>query len=150
MTTPAPAVPAQVRNATYAVWALLGLIVLRLILTIALKDDLVDKYIEGNRSAQSLPPEIAEGMAPSYTGVAIVSLVLAGILAAAAVFLPKGASWAKVVAIVFASLSVLGVVMSLVAPTLPVLLVINLLSGAASIAVIVLLVSGPANRFFAK
>lgn len=149
MTTPT-VVPAPVRNATLAVWAILGLVLLRLILTIAFSDDLVDKYIEGNRTAQALPRELAEGMAPSYTGVVIVSLVITAVLAAAATFLPKGAGWARVVAIVFAVLSLIGVVLALVAPTLAVLLVINILVGVASVAVIVLLSGGTAGRFFAR
>ena len=142
--------PSTVRNAALAVWAVLGLLVLRVILTIAFTDDLVDAYIGDNETLNSLPREFGEEAAPRYTAVAIGVLVIGAVLALAAANLGKGARWARVVAIVFASLSVLGVVVSLIAPTIPLLLVVNVLVGVLSAAVIVLLCTGDANRFFAK
>jgi hypothetical protein len=149
VTTPT-AVPAPVRNAALAVWVLLGLVLLRVVLTVSFTDDLIDKFLEGHQSAKGMPREFAEKLAPNYTGVAIVSLAFAVVLALSAVFLPKGAGWARIVAIVFASLSAIGVVLSLLAPTLIVLLLINLAVAAVSIAIIVLLAGGEAGRFFAS
>ncbi|MPZ78895.1 MAG: hypothetical protein GEV28_00215 [Actinophytocola sp.] len=143
-------VPQSVRNATLAVWAVLALLVLRAILTVVFSDELVDAYVDGNETLKSLPREFAVDGAPRYTAVAIGVLVIGAVFAFAAANLGKAARWARVVAIVFASLSLLGVVVSVIAPTIPVLLVINVVVGLLSAAVIVLLCTGDANRFFAK
>lgn len=149
MSTIAPA-PQSVRNATLAVWAVLALLVLRAVLTVVFSDELVDAYIGDNATLKALPREFAVDAAPRYTAVAIGVLVIGAVLAFAALNLGKAARWARVVAIVFASLSLLGVVVSVIAPTIMVLLVINILVGLLSAAVIVLLCTGDANRFFAR
>lgn len=143
------AVPQPVRNATLAVWAILVLGVLRAILTLALSEDLLDVWVNRNDHSRTLPRELAEMSAPSYSGVAISVLVIGAVLAAAALALRKGARWAQVVAIVFAVLSLLGVVATLVTPTLAVLLIINIVTGLLAIAVVGLLVTPDARRFFA-
>lgn len=142
--------PQPVRNATLAVWAILGLVVLRVILTVAFSDDLVDAWIESNNTANSLPRELAAESAPAYTGVAIGILVIGAVLAFAAANLAKGKNWARVVVFVFASLQLIGIVLSFLAPTLTVIMVINALVGLLSIAAIVLLCTGEANRHFAR
>lgn len=142
--------PQSVRNATLAVWAVLALLVLRAVLTVALSDELIDAYVSDHQTLKAFPREFAVDAAPSYTAVAIVVLVIGAVLAFAAANLGKAARWARVVAIVFAALSLLGVVVSVVTPTIAVLLVINILVGLLSAAVIVLLCTGDANRFFAK
>lgn len=139
-------VPQSVRRATLAVWAMLALLVLRTILTFAFHDDLVDAWV-GDRG---LPRELAEEGAPRYSAVAIGVLVIGAVLAYAAINLGKGARWARVVAIVFAALSLLGVAVSLLAPTILVLLVINVLVGLLALAVIILLSTGETSRHFAK
>lgn len=141
------AVPNSVRYAALAVWAILGLAVLRVILTLAFKDDLVDAWIEDNASA--LPRELAAEGAPSYAGVALVTLAFTVLLGLAAINLPKGANWARIVAFVFAVLSVLGIVAAFLAPSLLILQIINVLIALLSIAVIVLLASSESSRFFA-
>ena len=142
--------PSAVRNAALAVWAILGLVVLRVILTITMNDALVDAWIESNSSAAALPREIAAEGAPQYTGVAIGILVIGLVLALAAANLSKGARWARVVVYVFASLNILGIVLSLLAPTLLVIMMINVLVAVLSVAAIVLLSTGESNRFFAR
>ncbi|MGH3879962.1 MAG: hypothetical protein ACRDSK_23295 [Actinophytocola sp.] len=149
MTAPTTTPPA-VRNAALAVWAILGLVVLRVILTITMNDALVDAWIESNSSAAALPREIAAQGAPAYTGVAIGILVIGLVLALAAANLAKGARWARVVVYVFASLNIIGIVLSLLAPTLLVIMMINVLVALLSVAAIVLLSTGEANRFFAR
>jgi hypothetical protein len=139
--------PSAVRNAALAVWAILALVVLRAILTVALEDDLIDAWVESNNS--SLPRELVAGGAPKYTAISIGVLVIGLILAVAAANLAKRAKWARVVVYVFASLSILGIVVSFLAPSLVVLMVINVLVAVLSIAAIVLLSTGEANRFFA-
>jgi hypothetical protein len=150
MSAPTTAPPPAVRNAALAVWAILGLVVLRVALTFAFTDDLVDAWIDSNATAKALPREIAAAGAPSYTGVAIGILVIGLVLALAAANLSKGARWARVVVYVFASLNIIGIVLSLLAPTLLVLMVINILVAALSVAAIVLLSSKDASRFFAS
>lgn len=142
-------VPNAVRNATLAVWAMLALVVLRVILTAVFRDDLIDAWIEDNATARALPREIAADGAPAYTGVALVSMVITALLGFAAINLPKGANWARIVAIVFAVLSLLGILAAFLAPSLVVLQIINIVAAVLSIAVIALLVTGESNRFFA-
>lgn len=139
-------VPQSLRLATLAVWAMLALLVLRAILTFAFHDDLVDAWV-GDRA---LPRELAEEGAPRYSAVAIGVLVVGAVLAFAAMNLAKGARWARVVAIVFAALSLLGVAVSLVAPTITVLLVVNIVVGLLALAVIILLSTGDTSRHFAR
>lgn len=145
-------VPAAVRNATYAVYAIVALVVLRVILTVALKDDLVDTWIESNSTARAMPRGEALKLltAPAYVPIAIGALVVAGLLAFAALNLPKGAGWARIVAIVFAALQVLGVALAFVAPSLMILQVVNVVVALLAIAVIVLLLGSEAKQFFAS
>jgi hypothetical protein len=142
--------PPAVRNATLAVWAILALVVLRVILTFAMSDALVDAWIDSNETAKALPREIAEQGAPAYSGVAIGVLVIGVVLALAALNLSKGARWARIVVYVFASLNILGIVLSFLAPSLLVLMVINALVLLLSVAAIVLLSTGESSRFFAR
>ena len=104
--------PSAIRNATLAVWAILVLVVLRVILTFAMSDALVDAWIESNESAKGLPREIVAEGAPKYGPIAIGILVIGVVLALAAVNLPKGKQWARVVVYVFASLNIIGILLS--------------------------------------
>lgn len=150
MTAPTTNPPSAVRNAALAVWAILGLLVVRVILTFAMSDALVDAWVDSNDTAKSLPRELVEAGAPKYGAVAIGVLVIGVVLALAAANLAKGARWARVVVYVFASLNILGIVVSFLAPSLVALMVINALVALLSVAVIVLLSSGEANRHFAR
>ena len=141
--------PPAVRNAALAVWAILALVVLRAVLTVVFSDDLVDAWLESNDTWKAFPRDIAEDKAPAYAPIAIGVLVVGLVLALAAVNLPKRAKWARVLVYVFASLSLLGAVVSFLAPSLIVLVAINVLVAVLSIAAIVLLSTGEANRFFA-
>lgn len=147
MSTPTITPPA-VRNAALAVWAILALVVLRVALTFAFEDDLIDAWVETRSS--SLPRELLAESAPAYTGVAIGILVIGVVLAIAAANLSKGAKWARIVVYVFASLNILGIVVSFIAPSLLVLMVINGVVALLAVAAIVLLSTGDANRFFAR
>lgn len=143
--------PKAVRYAALAAWAILVLVVLRVILTLALSDDLLDAWIESDTSSQGLPREVAEERAPAYVPIALGVLVVGVVLAAAvAAFLSKGARWARIVSIVFASLTLVGAVLSLLAPTIAVLLVVHVLVGLLSLVVIVLLGTSEARRFLAR
>lgn len=143
-------VPQSVKYAVLAVWAVLALLVLRVILTFVFADDLLDAWIDSNSTARAYSRALAEQSAPKYSAVAIGVLVIGGVLAAAAVGLGKAARWARVTAIVFAVLTVLGVVVSLIAPSIAVLLVLNIVVGLLAVAAVVLLLSKDASAFFAK
>jgi len=150
MTAPTTNPPSAVRNAALAVWAILGLLVLRVILTFAMSDALIDAWVDSNDPPKSLPRELVAAGAPKYSAVAIGVLVIGVVLALAAANLAKGKRWARVVVYVFASLNILGIVVSFLAPSLVVLMVINAVVALLSVAVIVLLSSGEANRHFAR
>jgi hypothetical protein len=150
MTAPTTNPPSAVRNAALAVWAILGLLVLRVILTFAMSDALIDAWVDSNDTAKSLPRELVAAGAPKYGAVAIGVLVIGLVLALAAANLAKGKRWARVVVYVFASLNILGIVVSFLAPSLVVLMVINAVVALLSVAVIVLLSSGEANRHLAR
>lgn len=49
--------------------------------------------------------------------VALVSPVLSALLAFAAINLPRGANWARIVAVVFAALNLIGVLLAFPAPS---------------------------------
>jgi hypothetical protein len=149
MSVPTTAAPPAVRNAALAVWGILVLVVLRVALTMAFAEDLVDAWIDSNESAKALPREIAAEGAPAYSAIAIGILVIGVVLALAAANLTKGAKWARIVVYVFASLNIIGILLSFLAPSLVVLMLINALIGLLSVAAIVLLSTRPANRFFA-
>lgn len=142
--------PSSVRNATLAVWGILALVVLRAILTVVFNDELVDAWIESNETAQSLPRELVAEGAPKYTAISIGVLVFGLVLALAAANLSKRAKWARVLVYVFASLSLVGIALSFLAPSLAVLMVINALVAVLSIAAIVLLSTAESSRFFAS
>lgn len=142
--------PRPVRIATLAIWAILGLLVLRTILTLVFTDELIDAYVADNETLKAMPRSFAENAAPRYTAVAIGVLIVGAVLVLAALNLGRAARWARVVAVVFAGLSLLGVVVSVIAPTIPVLLVINIVVGLLEIAVIVSLFTRDANQFFAR
>src|SRR6266540_759274 len=61
-------VPNPVRYAVAAMWVLLALAVLRTILTIAFKDDLIDAWLENRPGSRGLPREVAADGAPAYVG----------------------------------------------------------------------------------
>jgi hypothetical protein len=139
--------PSSVRNAALAVWAILALVILRAILTVVLEDDLIDAWVEQSNS--TLPRELLAEGAPKYTAISIGVLVIGAVLALAAANLSKRAKWARVLVYVFASLSLLGIALSFLAPSIAVLMVINALVAVLSVAAIVLLSTGESNRFFA-
>ncbi|OLF05915.1 hypothetical protein BLA60_34660 [Actinophytocola xinjiangensis] len=144
------AMPQSVRNATFAAWALLGLLVLRVLLTFVFADQLLDAYIGDNSVLRAMSRDAVTEMAPAYSGVAIAVLVIGAILGFAAANLGKGAQWARIVAVIFAVLAALGAVVSLIAPSVPVLMIINVIVGLLAVAVVVLLFSGDSNGFFGR
>src|ERR1044072_9238806 len=66
MTAPTTNPPPAVRNAALAVWAILGLVVLRVILTFAMSDALLDAWVDSNESAKALPRAAAPGRGAAW------------------------------------------------------------------------------------
>ncbi len=148
---PATAPPSTVRNAALLMWGLIGLMAARTLLTIVFLDDLVDSYQESLTGGDQLPRGVVEQGAPAYVPIAVGSLlILGGLLALCAVFVQRGARWARFVAMMFASLSALGGLLTLIQPTTALFTVLGLLNAVVGLAIIVLLFSGRSNVFFAR
>lgn len=89
-------------------------------------------------NGQSISPETFNSM---LTGVAVVTaIIIAALYALVAVFVRRGANWARILGTVFAAISLL----SLIGSTLPTVLQVLL-----GVAAIVLLYLRPSNEFFA-
>lgn len=127
--------------AVLLIWTLVALLVVRTLLTIALLDSLIDAFSEGRGDA-ALGREFIEGAAPAYVPIALISLVVfGGLLALCAIFIPKGAGWARITAIVMSALALLGALLGIFVQASTVLfIVINVLVAVAAAAVIYYLV----------
>ena len=112
-TTPTAALPRAVQLARTLVFTLVGLLALRTLLSIIWADNLIDAYV-GDRQTNSefvdeAYLESPRDGAPTYTIIAIVSLILfGGLLLLAAVKFADRAGWARIVAIVIGILAALG------------------------------------------
>lgn len=122
------AAPSSVHTAALLLWGLVALMVVRTLLTVVLLDDLPDSY---------LPLAL------------VVVLILGGLLALSAVFVTRGANWARVVGCMFASAAALAGLLVLLQPSTVLFTMLGLASAVAGLAAIVLLFSRPANAFFA-
>jgi hypothetical protein len=141
------AVPSVITIATALVWTLVGLFVLRAVLTYALFDSLMDSWVD-SRSA-GLPREILEEGAPQYKSIGLASaVVIGGVLAAAAVFLARGAGWARIVATIFGVLGFLGGLLVLAQPAPAWYKLLGLIVAAVALAVVVMLWTPTASGFF--
>lgn len=128
--------PPAVRTASLILCVLVGLMVVRTLATILLLDDLVDASAD-------------DGDAPAYVPLALVTLaVFGGLLALCAVFVRRGAGWARIVATMFASLAALAGLQVLVQPSTVLFTLLGVVNAAVAVAAVVLLFSAPANEFF--
>lgn len=143
-------VPTSVVVATLLVWLVIGLFVLRAVLTYALFDSLMDSWYSSREDLQGLPREVAEeNWAPEFRGAALASaLVVCSGLAASAAFLTRGAGWARIVATIFGVLGVLGGLVGLAQPVTGVFTVLALLSAIAAAAAVVALWLPSSSAFF--
>jgi hypothetical protein len=139
--------PGVVTIATALVWTLIGLFVLRAVLTYALFDSLMDSWVDSRSSG--LPRELIEEGAPQYKPIGLASaIVIGGVLAAAAAFLARGAGWARIVATIFGVLGFLGGLLVLAQPAPAWYKLLGLIVAAVAIAVVVLLWTPAASAFF--
>jgi hypothetical protein len=112
--------------AVLLIWTLVGLLAVRTLLTIVLLDSLIDAFAEGRGDAV-LGREYLEGAAPAFIPIALISLIVfGGLLALCAIFIGKGARWARVTAIVMSVLALLGALLGIfVQPSTILFIVIN-------------------------
>ncbi|MDQ3463907.1 MAG: hypothetical protein M3500_04205 [Actinomycetota bacterium] len=148
-TPPASEIPPSVRNAALLLWTLVGLMVVRTVLTIVFLDDLLGAYANGLDGGAAPPPDIASDRTPAYVPIAVTTLVvLGGLLAVCAVFVPRAAGWTRVVATMFASLAALAGLLVLLQPTTPLFTLLGVLNGVVAVTAVVLLFSRTSNAYF--
>jgi hypothetical protein len=142
-------VPSVITYAMALVWTLIGLLVLRAVLTFLLFDSLMDAWVK-SRSA-GLPREVLEEGAPGYKAIGLASaIVIGGVLAASAVSLARGARWARVVVTIFGVLGFLGGLIGLVQPAPVWYKLFGLIVAAVALAAVVLLWLPAASDFFRR
>lgn len=125
------------RMAVLLLWSLVGLIVVRSLLTILLFDTLIDAYGAELLDAGLAPRESLEGLAPAYVPIALVQMVLfGGLLALCAIFVARGAPWARIAAIVMSALALLGSLLVFFQATTILFIVVNVLIGVTALEVI--------------
>jgi hypothetical protein len=125
---------APVRIATTLLWVLVGIGVLRTILTFALFDSLLDTYVDAQGDT-GLPREVAEDEAPPYRTVALVSgLLFAAALAVAALGLSEGRSRARILGMVLCGLVAFGGLISAIQPAPIIFPLLGLVNAAVAIA----------------
>jgi len=128
--------------AVLLIWSLVGLLAVRTLLTIVLLDSLLDEVAATRTDTAGRTREYIESVAPAFVPIALISLVLfGGLLALCAIFIGKGARWARITAIVLTVLVLLGALLGIfVQPGTILFLVINVLVAVTSVGVIFYLV----------
>ena len=152
-TAPATTVPKSVRTATLLMYGLLAVFVLRTIVTIAAHDALLDAFAadRGYDQDTEFGQLATENAAPAYTAIAVISLLLfGGLLLLAALFVPKAAGWARIVATVIAAFNLLGLAVVVVQPAPVWYKVFGIAAGLLALGVVVLLYRSDANAFFRR
>jgi len=132
-------------------YGLIAVLVLQTILAIIAKDTLIESYAKTRNLdvSREIDRTLAESGAPAYVAIALGSLVIfGGLLALCAVFLARGANWARIVATVIAALNVLGLVGVFVQPAPAWYKILGVLSGLLGLGLLVLLYRSDASAFF--
>lgn len=148
-TTPPP----SVRTATLLMYGLLAVIVVRTIVTLAAHDALLDAFAtdRGYDRDTQFGQLATENGAPAYTAIALISLVLfGGLLLLAALFVPKAAGWARIVATVIAAFNLLGLAVVVAQPAPVWYKLLGIAAGLLALGIAVLLYRSDANAFFRR
>jgi len=125
--------------AVLLIWTLIGMLAIRTLLNIVLLDSLIDAWIDDQGASYAdFPRDFVRDLAPGYVPIAVISLVLfGGLLAACAIFLGKGARWARITAIVISVLVLLGALLAIFLQASTILfIVINVLVAVTALGVI--------------
>jgi hypothetical protein len=150
---PATTPPPSVRTAVLLMYGLLAVIVLRTILTIAAHDALLDSFAKdrGYNRDSEFGKLATENAAPAYTAIALISLVVfGGLLLLAALFVPKAAGWARIVATVIAAFNLLGLAVVVGQPAPVWYKLFGIAAGLLALGIVVLLYRSDANAFFRR
>lgn len=130
---------APVRIATTLLWVLVGIGVLRTILTFALFDSLLDAYVD-RQGDTGLAREVLEDEAPPYRPAALVTgLLFAAALAAAALGVSRGRNRGRILGIVVCGLVAFGGLISAIQPAPIVFPLLGLINAAVATAALVFL-----------
>lgn len=136
-----------VKTATTLLWVLVGIGILRTVLTFALFDSLLDAYVD-DRDATGLPREIIEESAPAYRPIALIfGLLFAAVLAAAAIGVARGRNWARILGIVMGLLIALGGVIALFQPAPIIFPLLGLVTAVVALAAVLFLFKGEVRQY---
>jgi hypothetical protein len=140
--------PRTVRLAAVLLFAVVGVQVLRVVLTFVMFDSLLDAYVE-KVGETALPREVVEDGAPQYKAIALINaFVIGGLLALSAAYLLRGAKWARITATVIAALGVCGGVLTLFQPLTPLFTILGVGVAIGLAAAVVLLWRESSGEFF--
>ena len=143
--TPAPR---SVDLARLLVFVTVGWLAVRTLLAVIFKDKLIDGYLEWSQS--DLPDEVIREGAPNYVAVSLIMLILfGGLLLLCAFKFGSRANWARIVAIVFSALTLLGGLLSFAQKGIPTwYLLTGVVSALIAAGVIWFLVQKDSNAWF--
>ena len=136
--------PSTVVNAVRLMLLRSAIGVISVIVLFATKDDLKKRILKDTPSASNSTVNAELGVA---AGIGIVILVFYVFLAFQ---IRKGANWARIVTFVIAGLGILGALISFGQPDPPLSRALGIVVALIDVAVVVLLASGPSNRFFKR
>lgn len=121
-------VPIQVRRAAQLLWLLVVLMAVRTVLTVTLYD--------AYRGNLALP--------------LVIFVLLGGLLGLCAFGVTRAQRWARIVAVMFASVTALGGISSLLNPSSSTFAALGLVGALVSVAAICFLCTGAANGYFRR
>jgi hypothetical protein len=140
--------PDTVRLAATLLFAVVGVLAVRAVLTYVLFDSLLDNFAEG-RGEEGQPRELIEDRAPQYKPLALVNVVVfGGLLSLCGAFVLRGAGWARITATVVGVLGLLGGLISILQPATAVFKLLGLLVTIGLAAAVVLLWLAPSSAYF--
>jgi hypothetical protein len=150
----APAAPSSsVRTAVQLMYGLLAVIAVRALLSLVAHDALLDAFA-GSRNRDrdvEFDRQVVDSTAPAYTSIAIGSLVIFGILLlVTAVYLRRGARWARLVATVVAVLNLLNILIVIAQPAPIWYKLLGVIVSLLALGILVLLYRSGANAFFRR
>ena len=146
----ASTMPAAVDRAQKLVFGLIGVYVVQTVVAFVASDALVDYYAKAHNYTGSFAA-YADESAPAYGPIALISLVVVGgLLLVSALSFPKRAGWARIVALVFAVLALLGGLLGFVQDSPIWYRIIVFVGGLLGLAIAALLLSRDSSRWFSK
>ena len=137
--------PPSVDLAVKLIWASIALSLLSAVVTFVMLDSIIDQQLDAAGVGESLDSDAIRTGA--IVGAVVGLIISVGITALLAIFIGKGANWARIVYTVLAAIGVLFGVIGLASQP-PLLLILSLLSLVLTIAVVVLLFRSDSNAWF--